>query len=577
VGAVLLAVAGAAALALTRRPPEARLGRRVQLTLSPGIELDPALSPDGKLVAFVAGPLSATRLYVRQVDGGTPVAITPEGGSARAPQWSPDGQRLLFSSGRGIQMIPSLGGVPRLLVVAPPGTSWIDAAWSSDGQSIVYSLSDSVFTRPLNGGNSRGLARVAEAHSCSPSPNGQWIACVSGNRPFRQNEEFGNIANSSIWVFPAAGGSAVRVSDDESLNTSPAWLPHPMSLLYVSNREGGRDIYQVALTRSGRPAGDAVRLTTGLNAATVSVAADGRRLAYAAYTRTANVWSAPIPVTGTTRMSQAQPVTTGSQEIEAFDVSADGRWLLFDSDRSGSQQLYRMPLSGGDAEQLTNDPELAMGPAVSPDGREIAYHSFRNGVRQIFVMGPEGGAPVQVTHDSAQNRLATWSPDGRSLAFQKNAQAPSHENDVVSRDAAGNWGTPRTLLSGGDIPTWAPDGRGVLTLMNKGDRPALVIVPLAGGSLRTVIQPGGPSPVTGSVWAWSRDARFIYYIARDSAEKKTGIWRVPTRGGPARLALWFDDPSRLLRPWLKVHGNRFYFTLGDLQSHIWMTEMRGSS
>ena len=574
--AVLLLVAGAVALALTRRPPEARLGRRVQLTLSPGIELDPALSPDGKLVAFVAGPLSAIRLYVRQVEGGTPVAIIPEsGGFARAPQWSPDGQRLLFSSARGIEMIPALGGVPRLLVAAPPSTSWIDAAWSPDGQSIVYSLGDSVFTRPLNGESSRGLARLAEAHSCSPSPNGKWIACVSGNVQFVRNEEFGNIANSSIWVFPAAGGPAVRVSD-ESLNTSPAWLPHPMSLLYVSNREGGRDIYQVALTRSGRPAGDAVRLTTGINAATVSVAADGRRLAYAAYTRTANVWSAPIPATGTARMSGAQPVTTGSQEIEAFDISADGRWLLFDSDRSGSQQLYRMPLQGGDVEQLTNNPELAMGPSLSPDGREIAFHSFRNGVRQIFVMGAEGGAPVQVTHENAQNRLAHWSPDGRSLAFQKNAQAPSHENDIVSRDATGHWGTPRTLLSGGEVPIWAPDGRGVLTLMDKGDSAALVIVPPSGGALRPVIQPGGPSPGSTSTWAWSPDGRFIYYMARDSAEKKTGIWRVPRSGGPARLALLFDDPSRLLRAWLRVYRNRFYFTIGDLQSHIWMTEVTGS-
>ena len=76
--AVLLALAAALALALNRAPPEIRLGRRVQLTLDPGLEIDPALSPDGKLVAYAAGRWAQTRLYVRQVDGGTPVAITPE-------------------------------------------------------------------------------------------------------------------------------------------------------------------------------------------------------------------------------------------------------------------------------------------------------------------------------------------------------------------------------------------------------------------------------------------------------------------------------------------------------------------
>jgi eukaryotic-like serine/threonine-protein kinase len=577
VAAVLVAIAGAVALALTRPPPEARLGRRVQLTLSPGLELDPALSPDGKFVSFVAGPLLQTRLYVRQVEAGTPVAITPENaGFARMPRWSPDGQRLVFSSARGIEVIPAFGGVPRLLVAFPRGAAWIDADWLPDGQSIVYSSGDSVFTQLLNGRTGRSLARIPEAHSCSPSPDGRWIACVSGNLQFVRNEDFGNIASSSIWVIPAAGGRPVRVSGDQSLNTSPVWLRDPASLLYVSNREGGRDIYQVTLTRSGRPAHEAVRLSTGLNAATVSVSADARRLAYAAYDRTANVWSAPIPASGTARLSRAEPVTAGSQEIEAFDVSPDGRWLVFDSDRTGVQQLYRMPLQGGEVEQLTNDPGSAMAPAVSPDGREIVYHSFRSGTRQIFVTGSEGGSAVQVTRDSGQNRIGDWSPDGQSLAYQKNAITRSEENDVVSRDASGNWGTPRTLLKGGDLPVWSPDGRHLLTLMKDGDRTVLVIVPAAGGAPRPVISSGESSPERGAFWDWSADGRFVYFTGRDRKGKKGGIWRVPASGGSASLILWFDDPSRLLlRPWFKVHGNRFYFTLGDQQSDVWMTELLG--
>ena len=279
--AVVAIIAAGVALVLTRKPAETRLGRRLQLTFSPGLELDPALSPDGKFVAFVAGPLTRTRLYVRQVDGGTPAAITPDKGFARMPRWSPDGQRLVFSSERGIELIPAFGGVSRVLVPLP-ADSWLDAAWSLDGQSIVYPLGDSVFTRPVSGGASRGLGQLAEAHSCSPSPDGRWIACASGNRQFVTNEDFGNIASSSVWVMPAGGGTPVRVTDDKSLNISPVWLPRPVSLLYVSNREGGRDLYQVTLARSGRPVDD-VRLTTGLNAASVSVSADGRRLAYAGF------------------------------------------------------------------------------------------------------------------------------------------------------------------------------------------------------------------------------------------------------------------------------------------------------
>jgi eukaryotic-like serine/threonine-protein kinase len=131
---LLLALAGSLLFAFSHRSREIRLGRRLQLTLATGLELDPALSADGRLVAFVTGPLGRTRLYVRQVEGGgNPVAITPEGpGFARMPHWSPDGERLIFSSDRGIEMMPALGGSPRLLVPLPPA-GWLDAAWSPDG------------------------------------------------------------------------------------------------------------------------------------------------------------------------------------------------------------------------------------------------------------------------------------------------------------------------------------------------------------------------------------------------------------------------------------------------------------
>jgi Tol biopolymer transport system component len=462
--------------------------------------------------------------------------------------------------------------VPRLLVPVPPG-AWLDAAWSPDGQSVVYPLGDSVFTRPVNGGASRPVGRIAEAHSCAWSPDGRWIACASGNRQFVRNEDFGNIASSSVWVVPAAGGLPVRVTDEQSLNTSPAWLPRPVSLLYVSNRDGGRDIYQVSLGRSGQPR-DAVRLTTGLNPASVSASADGRRIAYAAYTRTANVWSLPIPASGAARLSRAEPVTTGSQEIEAFDVSSDGQWLLFDSDRSGIQQLYRTPIQGGEVEQLTDEPQPSMAPVFSGDGREIAYHTFRSGTRQIFVMDVEGGTPVQVTHDSGQNRMASWSPDRRSLAFQKHAFEPSQTTEIVSRDSGGKWGTPRTLLKGGEAPVWAPDGRGVLTVVKDGDRSVLMIVPRPDGVPTRVVLSRGALPTSGLIWAWSPDSRFVYYIGQDPADKKTGVWQVPVTGGAPRLTLWFDEASpNLIRPWFKVNGNRIYFTRGDQESDVWMTEV----
>jgi eukaryotic-like serine/threonine-protein kinase len=575
---LLLALAGSLLFAFNQRSREIRLGRRLQLTLAPGLELDPALSADGRLVAFVTGPLGRTRLYVRQVEGGgNPVAITPEGqGFARMPHWSPDGERLVFSSDRGIEIMPALGGSPRLLVPLQ-SAGWLDAAWSPDGKAIVYTSGDSVLVRPVDGTTSRGLARLTEAHSCNWSPDGRWVACVSGNRQFVRNEDFGNIATSGIWVIPAAGGAPIRVTDNQWLNTSPAWLPGRSSLIYVSNREGGRDLYQVELGRSGRPDGEAVRISTGLNAATVSVSPTGSRLAYATFSRIANVWSLPIPQSGTASLSRAQPLTTGSQEIEAFGLSPDGRWLVFDSNRGGAQQIYRMAIPGGDVEQLTSGDTPSFSPTFSFDGREVVFHRFRDGVRQLFVMPADGGTPVQVTREKTHSRVGDWSPDGRSIVFVRNAITPDQETAIVSRDESGRWSAPRTLLKGGAAGTWSPDGTKVAAELRIGEgKFALVVIPAKGGAPLVVGRPQDRAE-GGIGWGFSRDNKFVYYLSKRSTDQRPGIWRVPVNGGASRPVAWYDGaPGGLTRSLLRIRGDRLYINIGDPESDVWTTEFQTS-
>ena len=583
--ALFLAVAAVLAFFLNRPPAEVRLGRRVQVTLDPGLEIDPALSPDGELVAYASGPLWQTRLYVRQVDGGTPVALTQaSGGFARVPRWSPDGRRLLYLSERGLEVIPALGG-PSKLVQAIERGAWTDGSWSPDGRSIAFPLGDSVFIRPVDGGTARGIARLAEAHSCAWSPDGRLLACVSGNLPYVTSEEFGNHAASSVWLVPVDGGAPLRLTDEEALNVSPAWLPGG-ALLYISDRDGGRDLYQLRLTRAGRPSGEATRLTTGLNAARVSVAADGRRLAYATYTESANVWSLPIPTSGVASVSRAEPVTTGTQVIEGFDVSSDGRWLAFDSDRGGTPQVYRMAVAGnGGVEQLTSGSEPAFAPTISPDGREIAYHAFQRGTRQTFVMSAEGGQPIQVTTGSGQYQNPEWSPDGRTLAVVRAYRTPAQRIVLVGRDAQGRWAAPRPLLDHGILGVWAPEGHALLIATGVVGLPReLVVVSSVDTTVepRVVLSVHDPAtdvaPAGFSGWGWSADARTIYFVGRDPRDGSVAIWRLPAAGGVPRVVMRFDDPNHRWHraSGLRVRGGRFYFNLGDQQSDLWMAEIAGA-
>src|SRR6185295_5644664 len=112
------------------------------------------------------------------------------------------------------------------------------------------------YVAPLAGGPGRLVGSVADPGSLAWSPDALWLALVSGNSMFaRGRAAFGNKGPSAIVLLPAAGGKAVAVTDNAALNESPAWTSDGRHLLFVSNRDGKRDVYVVRLGRSGGPDG----------------------------------------------------------------------------------------------------------------------------------------------------------------------------------------------------------------------------------------------------------------------------------------------------------------------------------
>src|SRR5439155_420163 len=88
--------------------------------------------------------------------------------------------------------------------------------------------------------------------------------------------------------------------------------------------------------------------------------------------------------------------------IEGIAISPDGRWLAFDSDRQGNQDIYRMPAAGGDPVQLTTSPDDEFVSSWSGDGREIALHAYHDGGRVVRIVPSEGGEP-------RDGRSSVWS------------------------------------------------------------------------------------------------------------------------------------------------------------------------
>lgn len=568
-------------------------------------ELDPAISPDGDHIAYVVGDEGAMRLYVRQRDGGRALLIAESvEGDQRRPRWSPDGASIAFQSASGVWLVPALGGAARLVVESPASMRAFSTSptWSPDGREIAWVAGDSIYRMAVGDGTRatrRFVARVADAHSLAWSPDGQWIAAVSGNVQFalgasgdvsRAGVSVGNLAPSAIVLVAAAGDSTVgRIADSVrvlvppfTLNTSPAWLDK-RTLIFVSSRDGTRDLFAVHVSDAGTLRGDVERISAGLDAHSVSASADGRQLAYAVFRQSANIWSLPLRPDAAATLASAKRVTQGTQVVEGLDVSQDGRWLAYDADVSGQQDIFRLALVDGapanrDAERVVSSAVDDFHPSWSPDARWLAFYTFRGGVRRAAYVAASGDAErlVHPTGPNVEEHSPVWSSDGRSLLYWRGERTTSNLFRTM-RLGDSTWSAPsRATSSGGMGPSFSMDGRQMVYFQSAGT------VRLTDSTLRestshVILSPpasAGTGPMTASARI-TPDGRALISKGHDAVS--SGFWWYPLADGvlgAPRLLVRFDDPRRSSpRGEFTTDGRYLFFTLAEREADVWVLRL----
>jgi Tol biopolymer transport system component/tRNA A-37 threonylcarbamoyl transferase component Bud32 len=576
---ILLAIAAYFLLRPGRVDIDITIGTTKQITYEPGLEIDPNVSPDGKMVAFSSGPMGSTRIAVRQASGGRPIEITRDfPGIQRWPRWSPDGAQITFFSRGGIYVVPAFGGVPRQIISSTPDGSAYSPIWSPDGKRIAYVQNNAIHIHHMETGKSEKISDVKEAHCLSWSPDGSQIAYVSGNLPFLFSafdlpestfSIIGNKAPSSIHILLLSKKNNVQVISDNYLNMSPVWTPDGKHLLFISNRGGARDIYVIPLSSSGEPKASPARLTTGLDAHTISISQDGQKLAYSAFNYEANIWTIKIPEKNPLLSSEATPITQGNQIVESVQISHDGLWLAYDSDLSGNTELYKMPTAGGDSIQLTSHPSEDFVPTWSHDDELIVFHSFREGTRDIFCMDKDGGAVQQLTDDPFHEFGPSFSPDDSKIAFMSD-RTGRYEVYVLSRNDTG-WGEPEKVTTdGGTLPRWSPVANFIAYISED----SLKVFSYDEGKTRILVGPRlTPGSIRPASLAWSPDGKIVYFQAQGE-QGIGGIWSVPVKGGEPELKIISDDPRLKLGLYnFCADYESFYFSFRIVESNVWVMDL----
>jgi serine/threonine protein kinase/Tol biopolymer transport system component len=570
-----------------------------RLTWDSGLTTDPALSPDGKLLAYASDRSGEGHLdiYVQQVGGGEPLRLTRGPGDKREPAFSPDGTTIAFDSADGgLYLVSALGGTARKLMAEGHG-----AQFSPDGKRIAY-------WRGGTGGvafNIPGEARMYIVDSSGGTPKqlrADFAAAAfpiwtpdGGHLLFLGNPDASKGETVDWWVTAVDPGPAVKTGVIPALRR--ARLAGDIEDLYpyekvVLGRDGkaiilpGRsgdstNLWRMAFSPTKFIAtGLPQRLTSGAtreeNPSAVHLADGTSRVAFTSFSESLAVWSLTIQPGQGKAMIAPEQLTHDAAGDFMPAISRDGSKIVFVSTRPGQQEVWTKDLRSGQESQVTATRLWKWDPKFSPDGSQIAFAEFdqssdRN-VTSVFVVPSGGGAPEVVCPECGE--VTDWSPDGKRI-IGNTADGRTWILDPVSHAKRDLLATQHWIAA----DSFSPDGRW------------FSFVEIGPGGERAYVAPASEQPVPesawiavmdGEAWAWSHDGNLLYVTSwRDGhlciwARHLHPLTKQPM-GEP--FAVFHSHSTRLslsnqIEHTLGVAGNKLIFSMGERTGNIWMAEWK---
>ncbi|HXC96114.1 MAG TPA: S41 family peptidase [Edaphobacter sp.] len=457
---------------------------------------DPAISPDGREIAFASGG----DLWTVAASGGEAHLLVTHPATESRPLYSPDGTKLAFVStrtGAGNIYVLTLatGELMRLTYSDRPDS--LDG-WSHDGKWIYFTSAvndiagqGDIFRVNSSGGTPLEVSheRYLNEFESAPSPDGQQIALIARGISSSQwwRNGHAHIDETEIWLKPVAeSGKYQMLLKADAKHAWPMWSADGKTLFYMSDATGAENIWAAPM---GAPV--SAKALTHFKEGRVlwpSIGDGGKTIVFE---RNFSIW----------RMD------TASGKAEKIQIALRG-----------------LPASPGVTHVTeTNFNKLAL----SPDGKKIAVIAHG----EVFAASAkDGGEAQRLTHTPTAEGDPVWSPDSMRLAYRSEAgtgEASGH--NLVMYDFATSKQIVLTHAGSDDgEPRWSPDGKSVAYVRNQKELHVLTVPTEVGAAVADRVVASGELP-EASV-AWSPDNQWIAYTADDSRSFRN-VHVVPAAGG----------------------------------------------
>ncbi len=461
----------------------------------------PAMSPDGKEIAFISGG----DIWTAPAGGGVAHLLLSDPAEESRPLYSPDGKRLAFQSTRtganDIYVLTFATGVLQRITYTDAGVT-LDA-WSPDGDWLYFTSSANdvagqgdIFRVHSTGGTPLEVSRerYLNEFESTPVPGGNAIVLVAKGISSSQwwRNGHAHIDETELWLKPLDSDAYKLILPANAKHAWPMAAPNGKTVYFMSDQSSG-----------GRPAAE-------------------------------NIWQADIATGATLPITEFR-----SGRCLWPTLSYDGKTIVFERNFA----VWKLDVKSGKAEEvpielrgIPSSPGVThmalnawSGLSLSPDGKKIAVVAHGD----IFAASAkDGGEPQRLTKTDAAERDAIWSPDSTKLFYLSERDGGS---SLYEYDFATN--TERALTHSLNVdvsPSVAPDGKSIAYLRN---RKELHVLTLAGMADK-VVATGEIESSSSNALAWSPDSHWVVYVPT-GIDGFSNLYAVPGDGSAPAQPLTF--------------------------------------